>query len=207
MSNPFCFKSELWVTKYTGRSAKNLSDFLEALRTIDQLSIFYHFYINIFNYHNLPTYYTNSFAFWFFKNGLVILAEKVSVIDPLDYYDLEDLRKILIKVVEQNLSLSMLQKELTPFYFITVEREIIDLGCEANNLEEFREGIKKSSIHSIFYHFITARLNKKTIINDYSSWLHSIGEVKKAEKINRIHPFMMTLYDIKREIIKILGEE
>uniref|UniRef100_A0A7V4JR66 Uncharacterized protein n=1 Tax=Thermodesulfobacterium geofontis TaxID=1295609 RepID=A0A7V4JR66_9BACT len=207
MNNPFIFKSELWIPKYTGIKVYSINEFIKALKEVDKFSIFYHMYINIFNYHNLPTFYTNSISYWFFKNGYLLLAEKLSIIDPLDYFDLEELRIALINTLEENYNKNWNRKEKYPFYFITAEREIIECERVAHNLDEFIEGIKKSSINSLFYHLITSRIENKTIINDYSAWLYGIGEVKKAEKINKLDPYTMTLYEIKEEIIKILEEK
>uniref|UniRef100_A0A7C4NS59 Uncharacterized protein n=1 Tax=Thermodesulfobacterium geofontis TaxID=1295609 RepID=A0A7C4NS59_9BACT len=207
MNNPFIFKSELWIPKYTGIKVYSINEFIKALKEIDKFSIFYHMYINIFNYHNLPTFYTNSISYWFFKNGYLLLAEKLSIIDPLDYFDLEELRIALINILEENYDKNWNRKEKYPFYFITAEREIIECERVAHNLDEFIEGIKKSSINSLFYHLITSRIENKTIINDYSAWLYSIGESKKAEKINKLDPYTMTLYEIKEEIIKILEKK
>jgi hypothetical protein len=207
MNNPFIFKSELWIPKYTGIKVYSINEFIKALKEVDKFSIFYHMYINIFNYHNLPTFYTNSISYWFFKNGYLLLAEKLSIIDPLDYFDLEELRIALINILEKNYDKNWDRKEKYPFYFITAEREIIECERAAHNLDEFIEGIKKSSINSLFYHLITSRIENKTIINDYSAWLYSIGEAKKAEKINKLDPYTLTLYEIKEEIIKILEEK
>ena len=208
MSRPFIFKSELWIPQYTGIKVYSVREFIETLKTIDKFSIFYHMYINIFNYHNLPTFYTNSISFWFYKNGYLLLAEKISIIDPLDYYDLDDLRNALVQTLEKNYNKDLDKKEkLTPFYFIKAEREIIDCERIANTLDQFIEGIKKSSINSLFYHLITSRIENKTLVNDYSSWLLSIGEAKKAEKINKLDLYIMNLYEVKKEIIKILENE
>ena len=208
MSRPFIFKSELWIPRYTGIKVYTVMEFIETLKIIDKFSIFYHMYINIFNYHNLPTFYTNSISFWFYKNGYLLLAEKISIIDPLDYYDLDDLRNALVQTLEKNYDKDLDKKEkLTPFYFIKAEREIIDCERIANTLDQFIEGIKKSSINSLFYHLITSRIENKTLVNDYSSWLLSIGEAKKAEKINKLDLYIMNLYEVKKEIIKILENE
>ncbi|MDF2952969.1 MAG: hypothetical protein OD816_000214 [Thermodesulfobacterium sp.] len=207
MNNPFIFKSELWIPRYTGIKVYSIKDFIESLKVIDKLSIFYHMYINIFNYHNLPTFYTNSISFWFYKNGRILLAEKLSIIDPLDYYDLEDLRNVLVRTLEENYDETWNRKEENPFYFIEAEREIIKSGEVANTLEEFIEGVKKSSINSLFYHLVTSRIENKTLINDYSAWLFNIGEAKKAEKISKLDLYTMNLYEIKKKIISILEGE
>lgn len=207
MDSPFVFKSEFWIPRYTGIKVYSIKDFLEALKLVDKFSIFYHMYINIFNYHNLPTFYTNSISYWFYSNGHLLLAEKISIIDPLDYCDLEELRNVLIKTLEENYDKNWDDKEKNPFYFIKAEREIIECQRIAENLEQFIEGIKESSINSLFYHLVTSRIENNTLVNDYSSWLLHIGEGKKAEKINKLDLYTMNLHEIKKEIINILEKE
>lgn len=207
MNKPFVFKSEFWIPQYTGIKVYSIKEFIEALKTVDKFSIFYHLYINIFNYHNLPTFYNNSFSYWLYKNGHLLLAEKLSVIDPLEYCDLEELRNVLVQTLEENYNPTEDKSGQEAFYFIKAEREIIEGVDVANNLDEFLEGIKKSSINSVFYHLVTSRIENKTLINDYSAWLTNLGEVKKAEKINKLDVYVMNLYEIKNKIIKILEEK
>ncbi len=203
MGKKFVFKSELWISCYTGFKATNLRSFIDILKKIDSSSIFYHIYINLFNYHNLPVYYPNSIAYWLYKNNYILLAEKVSALDPTEFYDLEELRHKLVEILEKNYE-EKIKRDLVPFYFVKAEREIIECGYEATTLEEFIEGIKQSSINSIFYHLVTSRIEKKTLVNDYSTWLINIGEAKKAEEINKLDIYTDTLYGIKQKIIKIL---
>ena len=161
-------------------------------------------YINIFNYHNLPVYYTNSFAHWFYKNNYLLLAEKISIIDPIEYYDLEELRKDLVQILEKNYNKVMDKDDLVPFYFIKADRCILECEKKAHNLEEFIEGIKASSINSLFYHLVTSKIQNRSRVNDYTAWLINIGEAKKAEEINKLDLYAINLYEIKKEIIKIL---
>ncbi len=206
MGNSFIFKTELWISKYTGIKVYTIRDFIEALKVIDKLSLFYHVYINMFKYHDLPVHYSNSFAYWLYKNNYILLAEKISAIDPVDYYDLEDLRRDLVHILETNYD-EKIKRELTPFYFRKAERQILELGYQAKDLKEFIESFKNSSINSLFYHLITSKLEKKSLINDYSEWLISIGEAKKAEFINKLDIYSDNLYDIKKKILNILEDK
>lgn len=205
MSNPFFFKSEFWIVSYTGIKVDTLSDFIHALKEIEPASIFYHFYTNIFNYHYLPTFYPNSFSYWLYKNNYMLLAEKIAAIDPTDYYDIELLRKEIISILEKNYD-EKIKRKLVPFYFRSAIREVIKTGYVANNFEEFIEGIKVSSINSLFYHLVTSKIEKKSPINDYSKWLIEIGEKEKAEKIEKLDIYSGTLYKIKVKILSILEE-
>ncbi len=206
MNKEFNFKSELWIPVYTGIKASSLQEFIEILETIEVDFIFYHIYINLFNYHNMPVYYPNSFSYWLFKNNYILLAEKISTIDPTEIYDLEELREIILKILKENYQITTNPKNIHPFYFVKAEREIIDCKKKAKNLEEFINGIKESSISSLFYHLITSKIKNKTTSNEYSLWLTYIGEDKKAHSIEQLDIYNFTLYEIKEKIIKILEE-
>ena len=205
MDEVFKFKSELWIPLYTGLKAETLKEFIEILRTVDIESVFYHIYINLFNYHNIPVYYPNSFSYWLYRNNFLILAERVSAIDSFEFEDLEEVRKKILDILEKYYPYDH-RRELTPFYFVKAEREIIDCGIEAKNLKEFIEGIKHTSINSLFYHLITSKIQKRTPINDYSTWLLQKGERIKANKILQIDIPNYTLYEIKQKILKILEQ-
>ena len=206
MEEVFKFKSELWIPLYTGLKAKTLKEFIEILRKVDIESVFYHIYVNLFNYHNIPVYYPNSFSYWLYKNNFLTLAERVCAIDPFEFEDLEEVRKKILDILEKYYPYDH-KRELTPFYFVKAEREIIDCGIEARDLKEFIEGIKQASINSLFYHLITSKIQKRTPINDYSAWLLQKGERIKANKILQIDIPNHTLYEIKQKILKILEEK
>ncbi len=203
MAKVFKFKTELWIPVYTGIKVHTLKDFIETLRTIEIESIFYHVCINMFNYHNMPVYYPNSFSYWLYKNNFLILAEKISSIDPIELSDLEEIRKRIVLILEENYPGESGQR-LIPFYFVKAEREIIDCGFVARNMEEFIKGIKESSINSLFYHLVSSKIQKKAPVNDYSAWLLSIGETTKANLISQLDIYNYTLYEIKDKIIRIL---
>jgi len=199
----FKFKTEIWVPIYTGIKAENFQEFVEALKVIPSGSILYHLYINLFNYHNLPTVYPNSFAHWLASNGYKTLAEKLSVLDPTRYYDLESLREDLLKVLLE-WEIERVKSPLRPFYFMDVYRKVFETGRVAHDLEQLIDGVSKSSIYSIFYHLITCRIDKGSLLNDYSEWLILQGYAKKAESIESIDIYLLNLYEIKGVILEVL---
>ncbi|ADO45159.1 conserved hypothetical protein [Hydrogenobacter thermophilus TK-6] len=204
MADIFCFKTEVWVPVYTGIKVQNLQEFIQALRAVPCGSLLYHLYIHLFNYHNLPTDYPNSFSYWLASNGYEVLAEKVSSIDPTRYYDLEVLRNDILALLSES-SEEKVKRPLQPFYFMSVYREVIDTSKCASNIEELLEGIKSLGISSLFYHLITSRIDKKSLVNDYSEWLLSQGYAKKAEAIDALDVYALNLYEVKELIIEVLS--
>ena len=201
MKNILEFKTEFWIPTYTKICANTIYDFKKALKIIPQNSLLYHFYINIFNYHSIPSIYTNSFSYWFYKNGYSQIGEEISLIDPTDYFDIEKLRQDLIDIISKYEDTKTIPE---PFHFLSIERNIFYTNLKATNLEELIDSIKKSSINSVFYHLITSKVDNKKIINDYSEFLNLIGQHSKAELINKIDIYALNLYKIKELILEVL---
>ncbi len=198
----FRFMSELWTAQYTGVKVSTLGSFLKALKEADDDTIYYHLYRNMFEYHFLPTDYWNSFSYWFAENGFPVLAEKFSALDLIECVCLADIREEMVRILEREGH--SFDKICKPFYFIRAVRRTVDLGVVARDLNEFREGIKKVGIHSLFYHLVTSRLVHCSPVNDFSRWLMEIGEEKKAQEINRIDLISHSLYRLKDRILEIL---
>ncbi len=200
----FAFRSELWTAQYTGIKANTLASFARALKEVDDDTIYYHLYRNLFEYHFLPTDYGNSFAYWLAENGFPVLAEKFSALDLLECVCIADMRERMLDILRSDID--GIEKICKPFYFIRAVRRTIDLGIRARNLEEFREGIGKVGIHSLFYHLVTSRLYHGEPTNDFSRWLREIGEEEKAEEIDRLDLMAYSLYEVRNRILKILSE-
>jgi len=198
----FSFRSELWTAQYTGIKANTLASFARALREVDDDTIYYHLYRNLFEYHFLPTDYGNSFAYWLAENGFPVLAEKFSAIDLLECVCIKDIRERMLDILHEDVE--ALEKICKPFYFIRAVRETIDLGIRARDLKEFKEGISRVGVHSLFYHLVTSRLYHGEPTNDFSRWLREIGEEEKAQLIERIDLMTSSLYEVREKILSVL---
>jgi hypothetical protein len=198
----FKFRSELWTAQYTGVKVSTLGAFLKALKEVDDDTVYYHLYRNMFEYHLLPTDYWNSFSYWFAENGFPVLAEKFSALDLIGCVCLSDIREEMVRILEREGH--SFDKICKPFYFIRAVRRRVDLGVRARDLEEFKEGIRRVGIHSLFYHLVTSRLVYCSPMNDFARWLAEIGEERKAEEVNRIDLLSHSLYRIRERILEIL---
>jgi len=198
----FIFRSELWVTQFTGIRVDTLHDFQRAILDVDDDTLYYHLFRNMFDYHFLIPTYSNSFAYWFSENGLFILAERFSIIDPLVYTSLDDVRREIIGILAD--AGEERRRFKTPFYFRRAVRDVVELGMEARDIGSFVAGFESSGIYSLFYHLVTARLRLGEPTNDYSKWLRTVGQEKIAGRIEALNPWMFNFYDIKRFILDII---
>jgi hypothetical protein len=201
MNITFEFKTEFWTPTYTQISANTINDFKNAIKLIPLNSLLYHFYINIFNYNLISSIYTNDIAYWFYKNGYCSVAEEIASIDPTEYLDLENLRQDLINILSKYSDDKIIENS---FYFLTIKRNIFFTNLKTNTLEEFVNGIRNSSVNSIFYHLIMSKLDNKKPINDYSEWLSIQGYSQKAELINKIDIYALNLVQVKQLILEAL---
>ncbi len=197
----FVFKSELWTAQYTGVVAHTLSEFAHAIATCDEDTIYYHLYRNMFEYHFLPTDYGNSFAYWLAENGYPVLAEKFFAIDLMECTSIDQVRSSMLTSLEGEEEDS---RECKPFHFIRAVRVVIETGYVAEDLKSLREGIKKAGVHTLFYHLVTSKLKHGNPVNDFSSWLSSIGEEERAKKIQTLDLIAYDLYTIREKIVEIL---
>jgi len=97
---------------------------------------------------------------------------------------------------------------MEPFYLMASDLVVVPTPYVARNLEEFADGLRKVSIHAIYYHFIDARLRLKLNSNDFSVWLEKELDLPQAaNKVNRIDIYTSTLEDVRRGILKVIETE
>ena len=99
---PFAVKDCALITLATGTKVQNLKEFSVALKEVPLGSIYHHFWGRLLRALFDEPEYNNDFASWAYR-GLhdKPLAEKLSMVIPTDYKDLESLRQEMLEVVEQ----------------------------------------------------------------------------------------------------------
>ena len=97
---PFEFKQCISILKSTGKRAKNLRELRDVIATVSNECIFHHTYHYFLKGHILE--YTSDFAHWAGESlEERALAEQLSNIDPYDFKDISDLRKELLKAIDE----------------------------------------------------------------------------------------------------------
>ena len=187
-THSFAIKDCALLALATGRRAAMLPEFLTLLQSADTASIYYHFWGNLLNPRFEEREYNNDFAAWT-RHHLhdAVLAERLAVVDPLDFADLEQMRTALVDLVEERLEqatyLSWLRAD-EPFEFIHSQIVVFDADkCieQPVQLVELSGGLSTSSV---FYHFIDARRRTPDGRDDFSLWLANLPDV-------RVMPFLI----------------
>jgi hypothetical protein len=210
--SPFYFNSASHLLRIGREKATTLMELLEAIRTCPESSIFQHTFQTLAEHHYIGSGFSNDFSHWAFAScNEVELAERLAAIDVREFTSIAALRERLIHVIE-----SYLQKNpraagrtaMEPFYLMASDLVVVPTPYVARNLEEFADGLRKVSIHAIYYHFIDARLRLKLNSNDFSVWLDKELDLPQAaDKVNRIDIYTSTLEDVRRSILKVIESD
>ena len=206
---PFYFNSAAHLIRIGREGASNLAELAEALKVCPDESIFQHTFQTLREHHFIREGFSNDFAHWAFAAcNEVGLAERLAGIDVREFTSIAVLRQRLVDIVDTYLKpnpRALDRAAFEPFYFSASEVVVIPTPFVARNLEEFADGIRQVSLHSIHYHFMDARLRLKLNSNDFSLWLENeldLGRV--ADRINRIDIYTCTLHDVRRAILRIV---
>ncbi len=206
---PFEFKSAAHLLFIEKEKATNIAEFLKALQSCPEESIFQHTFRTLEEHHFIKEGFSNDFAHWAYSElGEVGLGERLASLDVREFTSLGALRERLVQIVQDFATSSPQASERTsetPFYFCSSKTIVMPTQRQAVDLAEFIAGLGQVSVHSIHYHFIEARLRRKLESNDFSIWLQrDVGMEKEAAALNRIDIYTATLDGVRRKIIQIL---
>lgn len=210
MSEPFAVKDCALIAVGTGERAQNLRELRDRLLTIDQGCIYHHFWGSLLRPRFDEPEYQNDFAAWA-RHGLrnARLAEKLALIDPCDFSDIEQLRNELIEVIEETLE----ESEFVPwaranqqFLFIHSQVVVFDTRLRLDDPLKLADIFPRLSVGSIYYHFIDARQRSATGRDDFSEWLVGFGDGYRevVERLSAIDPYFSPLTDLRREIENVI---
>lgn len=207
--SPFYFNSAAHLLRIGRERAQNLAEFLDALRSCPEDSIFQHTFQTLQEHHFIREGFSNDFAHWAFAAcNEVGLAERLAGVDVREFTSIRALRERLVQIVDVYLQRNPRahdRQALEPFYFCASDTVVVPTPFVARNLEEFADCLHKVSIYSIHYHFIEARLRLELDSNDFSVWLEDEMDLPAlASRLNRIDIYTATLHDVRRNILRII---
>ena len=211
VDNPFYIKDCALVTISTGQKVYSLAELLEYLREVHAGSIYHHFWSRLLRPSFDHPEFHNDFAAWAY-NALhdQILAERLNLVDPLDFDTLEGLRQEIIEIIEERMDESEYlpwTKAEAPFYFVRSQIVVLDTGRRIQHPWELGKGVKTMSPGSIFYHFIDARRRTPDKIDDFQSWLKPMKEYESLViALSHIDPYFNTLTELKEELVLLFEE-
>lgn len=206
----FEFRQCISIPKSTGKKAATLRELREAISSVSDESIFHHTYQYFLKGHILE--YTNDFAHWAGESlEERSLAELLSGIDPYEFKNIAELRRELLREIDEYLEKFPEPREAMPgdeFYLNQTITLTFPAGIRVRNLAEFLIAIKYVDAGSIYYHFYEARVRLGSGVDDFSAWIQNVLLNKElADRIRTIDPFMHSVEGIREHIIEVVEEK
>jgi hypothetical protein len=190
----------------TGQKAQNLREFRDQLQTVHPGCIYHHFWGTLLHTRFDDPEFQNDFAIWTsrYMHDLKI-SEKLSMVDPGEHSNIEDLRKEVLEIVEERLYETEYIPWVKPgeeFHFIRSQTVIFNTGKSCSDPQEFITIIPTMSLGSIFYHFIDSRRRTSDAKNDFSLWLSGFGDKYNGlvAELDNIDPYFTTLSELREAI-------
>lgn len=207
-ADAFAIKDCALLAIATGKKATTLKELQTHLSTIDIDSIYLHVWGSLLEPHFDMREYNNHFAAWA-RRGLHddTLAERLAMVDPNDYADLEALRQEFLEVIAERLDEQEYLRWVLatePFEFIRSTIVVFDTAKRVQQPEELITLIPHLSTSSIFYHFIDARRRLPTSQDDFCFWLTCWGDryAELAHHLAAIDPYFNSLTTIRQQLAK-----
>lgn len=202
----FFVKNCSLATIATGEYANSLVELRDKIANVDPSSIYYHFWAGRMNPQFIHSQHHNDFASWIFHRlHDNILAEKLSVIDPTEFENIEALRQNILETIESRLDdydIILWTKKEDRFHFIRSTIIIFESSIEISRPEDLSHALEILPPNCLFYHFIDARTRTLEKRDDFSAWLKMFGSQYEEliKKIQLIDPYFLTLTQLKEEL-------
>lgn len=193
-----------------GLKAQTLLELRDKIISIPQNSLYTHFWGGRLRTSFEFSEYHNDFSVWAHRAlHDDVLAERLDIINPIDYEDLEGLRTDLIDHIEDRLE----EKEVIPlstrdkqFHFAGSKIIVFNTDIIIKNPEDLPFILPKLTQSSLFYHFIDASRRVSSKVNDFSMWLEGFSPKynKLICKLNKIDPYFISLSDLRQNLSTII---
>ncbi len=209
--HPFHFVGCWELREMLGRSARDEQQLLEAVEEIPLDSIYFHTHSYFLRHKYIAGPYPNDFATWAaIQVRDRVLGEKLGILNPYDFENLEFLRSEIVTIIEEHLSqLQIIPRAIygEPFHFMQSRIIEVPTGLKARSLTEFREVLATADASVVYYHTFEAILRLGRKKGDFALWLEEqLGLPELAEKISNLDPYLTSLESIRRRILRMCDE-
>ena len=208
--SPFLVRDCALSAYATGLRAQNLRELRDRLAEVSAASIYYHFWgSRLYPSFEHPEY-PNMFAAWVHRSlHDHRLGERLGIIDPMDFQDLEALRQELIEVIEQRLEETEVVAWSAPddqFYFMHSRVVVFDTPRTIEHPTELAQVLATLSPSSIFYHFIDARMRMPDL-DDFRAWLIGYGDefLDLVEALSTVDLFFVPLAELRQTLVDVVA--
>lgn len=210
-SRPFLFMACAELRQTLGEEADDEKRLVELLETVPLDSIYFHTHSYFLRHSYVEREYPNDFAQWVAMEVRDhVLGERLSVIDPFEFTELDALRGELISVIDDHLSKTPIVPRVIfgePFYFNTSLIFEVPTRMEVRTLREFRNALSEVEVSAIYFHVFEARHRLRHEDSDFSAWIQqSLGMPELADKLRTINPYLGSLERVRSALLTVCDE-
>jgi hypothetical protein len=207
----FVLKDCALLSIATGRKAQNLRELRDHLSAVETSSVYYHFWGRLLRPRFDDPEYNNDFAAWV-AHGVreLELAERLAVIDPASFGDLEELRSEVVNVIDEHLDRSEFPpgaRRRDQFYFRRSQTIVFDTGRRLSHPRELAAAMPTLSLGSIYYHVVDARRRPPQRVDDFRSWLSGFDDAHThlIHSLESVDPYFISLAGLRTALANALG--
>ncbi len=188
------------------RPAYNLRELYDRIRSCSPDSIYHHFCETPLRATFDDPAFRNDFAVWSHRAlNDEILAERLGVLDPYDFEDTEELRRIVLDIIDDRLS------EIThvpwaksgqEFHFLQALTVVFDTGRWIEDPVELPRAISRMTTSSLYYHFLEARRRVEGRYDDFTAWLKDWNDRSEPliESFSVVDFYFLSLRELQIEL-------
>lgn len=208
---PFAVRDCVLVAIATGKRAQSLRELRDGLQSVEAGSIYFHFWGRLLRPRLDDTEFHNDFAVWA-RHALhdKQLAERLAVLDPADFADLEQLRQELVDVVEERIeeTETLIARRDQQFSFRLCQTVVFDTGVQIARPEDLAAAIPAMSLGSIYFHVIESRRREPVRIDDFRHWPAQHGDRYDAlcQQLAAIDPYFSSLAELRDGLGRVVGD-
>ena len=194
-----------------GQQAEDEKGLAELVEEVPLDSIHFHTHSYFLRHRFIERAYPNDFAQWVVMQvGDAVLGERLAVVDPFDYPNLEDLREEIISIIDDHLSRMSIVPRVVfgqPFDFKRSRILEVPIGLEARSLAEFRKAVAEVDVSAIYFHMFEAHFRLGREESDFSAWIRTgLGLHELADCIRSINPYLGSLERLRSSLITACDE-
>ena len=192
--------------------AMNLRELRDRIATCSENVLYHHFCETTLR----PTFddpdYRNDFAVWAkFYLGDRVLAERLGILDPYSYERMEELRAVVLEVIDDRLGELTMVPWVRPgdeFLFKEATTVVFDTGDRIRHPRELAPALRRMTNGSIYYHFLEALRRPPIGKDDFSTWLLEAGKGYEPylRSLGTIDYHFHSLALLRKELVRALTQ-
>lgn len=201
---PFEFVECTELREMLGQVAWDERELLTGIEEVPADAIVYHTRSYFLRSRYLAAPYPNDFATWAaIQVRDRVLGERLAVVDPFEFTDVEPLRAELVSIIDNHLNSMQTVPRIVygePFHFMRSSLIEVPTGIQVHTLAEFRDALQRIDPSAIYYHFYESARRRRDA--DPLAWLgDQLGLAEVAAKVRRLNPYVTSLDGLRAQLV------